>query len=105
MRKVCAAFLLLSLASLAIGEVDFESLPQQLNRFLETKTITPELEKTVNLLRQKRSLKPSNTKFDMNLMDGKSETHASKVKIELKIWARNIHFFLTADLRYLQVFG
>lgn len=81
MRKACAAFLLLSVASFALGEVDFESLPKDLNDFLESKTITPKLEKTINLLRQKRSLKINSKGLDMNLMDGKSAEHISKVNI------------------------
>jgi len=83
MRKACAALLLLSLASFALGEVDFQRLPDDLNHFLESKTLTPDLEKTINLLRQKRSLKTTSRKLDMNLMDGKSEEHINKVKMKL----------------------
>jgi hypothetical protein len=81
MGKACAALLLLSLASFALGEVDFKRLPNDLNHFLDSKTLTPKLEKTINLLRQKRSLKTASKGLDMNLMDGKSEEHISKVNI------------------------
>jgi len=79
MRGTSTALLLFSLATLAFGKVDFEKLPDEINRYLETKILTPEFKETVDLIRQKKTMKTYSTRFDMKLMDGLSEEKISKV--------------------------
>ncbi|XP_065347089.1 sphingomyelin phosphodiesterase-like [Cloeon dipterum] len=79
MRLLSATVFLLSCAAaLAVGTVDFGGLPSKINEYLRTKTITPELEETFELLRQRKTLKTYSTALNMKLLDGLNEKEANK---------------------------
>ncbi|XP_059484531.1 sphingomyelin phosphodiesterase-like [Neocloeon triangulifer] len=79
MRLLIASLLLLSCGvALAVGQIDFKNLPIKINEYLNSKIMTPEMEKTFELFRQRKTMKPYTSTFDMPLLDGLDEKEISK---------------------------
>lgn len=67
------------LISIALGIADLEMLPDQINTYLETKVMTPDLKNTFELIRQRKVMKPYSKNFDMKLLDHKDEAQTRAV--------------------------
>jgi hypothetical protein len=70
---------LLTVSTLALGEFNIHQLPNQINGYLDRRTITPEFSETIELLKQRKRLKPQSKGLDMKLLDGKNEEQAKEV--------------------------
>jgi hypothetical protein len=70
---------LITLSTLALGELDLQELPYQIDGYLESKLITPEFSETIELLKQRKKLKPTSKGLDMKFLDGKTEEQVKEV--------------------------
>jgi hypothetical protein len=88
---------LLTVAKLALCEFNLQKLPNQIDSYLETKSITPEFFETIDLLKQRKKLKPLSRELDMKLLDGKNEEEAKEV-LNFLVAMSNSNSFYTDKL-------
>jgi hypothetical protein len=79
MQGLTALFIFLRLISITLGNADFEALPSQINSYLETKVVSPDLKNSIELIRQRKVLKPNSKNLNMKLLDDKDEEQSRLV--------------------------
>jgi hypothetical protein len=82
MKALAVCFIFFRLIYIALGDVefsDFEKLPTQINRYLETKIMPPDLKNIIRLIRQRKVMKPYSKIFDMELLENKDEAQIRSV--------------------------
>jgi len=88
---------LLTVSTLALAEFDLQELPHQIDVYLESKSITLEFSETIELLKQRKKLKPLSKGLDMKFLDGKTEEQAK----EVFIFSAKSNFLTCLSLHYL----
>lgn len=79
MKVLTAYFTFFGLICITLGDADFEKLPSQINSYLETKFMSPDLKSTIELIRQRKVMKPYSKNFKMKLLDNKDEAQTRAV--------------------------
>jgi hypothetical protein len=79
MKGLTALFIFFRLISIILGNAYFEALPSQINSYLETNVMSPDLQNLFELIRQRKVLKPYSKNLDMKLLDDKDETQSRLV--------------------------
>lgn len=77
MKGLTALFIFFRLISIILGNSYFEALPSQINSYLETNVMSPDLQNLFELIRQRKVLYSKN--LDMKLLDDKDETQSRLV--------------------------